>query len=324
MALTTAAGHAAADGVDPSKATPAQRDQAQARFLKGRDLFAQGRFDAALEQFRGSHDVVASPNARLYAARCLREQKRLAAAYTELGRTAAEARAQSRDDPRYARTAEAADEERRALAPKLGMLTVTVVNPEATTTLKVDGDELQRDEWADAIPAAPGSSEVTVQTPGRVPLKQSVAVQAGEAKALRFDAATAGPVTAGGEPHAAASIAPAAEPPSADAGRARMRTASYVAGGVGLAGLVTFGVAGALSAGKFSDLKTACGGPCPPSRQGDIDAGRQEQTIANVGLVIGLLGVATGVTLFLMSAPKTSPPPSAGLVFAPNGIGGVF
>ena len=118
LAMSTAATGARGDGADPTKATAPQRDQAQTRFLKGRELFGQGHFGAALEEFRASYAVVASPNARLYMGRCMREQKRLAAAYAELGHAAAEGRQLAHEDPRYARTAETADEQ-RILSPSL-------------------------------------------------------------------------------------------------------------------------------------------------------------------------------------------------------------
>ncbi len=319
LALAASGAPARADGVDPGGATPVQREQAQGRFLKGRELYTQGRFDAALEEFRGSHGIVASPNARLYTARCHRELGHLVAAYSEFGRTIVEAREHAQEDPRYARTAESADEERKALAPKLGFLTLTVPHAEPGTKLTVAGEEIPGGR-AEAVPVEPGGAEIVVDTPGRAPIRQRADVAAGETKTMSVDAAAAPSTT---PPVAAAP--PAA--PTDDAGRARMRTFSYVAGGVGVAGLATFAIFGALSNGKFEDLKTACrGGPCPPSRQDDIDAGRRDQTIANVGLVIGLIGVAAGVTLFLVSSPKKAPASSTGLVLAPTagGIGGVF
>ena len=314
---------ARADGVEAAKASATQREQAQARFVKGRDLYTQSRFADALEEFRASHEIVASPNARLYSARCLRELGRVAEAYAELGRAEAEARDQVKDDARYARTAESAAEERRALAAKLAFLTVRVDNADATTTVKVSGEELPRAAWGDPLPITPGTREVVVETKGRAPLAQSVTATAGETKPLTIDASSAAPTGAAGTDRAPAPTD--GTPADGEEGRRTLRTASFVAGGVGLAGIATFAIFGALSNGKFQNLQTACkGGPCPPSRQSDIDSGRSEQTIANIGLAIGLIGVAAGVTLFLVSAPKKSPAPTTGLLVGPTGIGGTF
>src|ERR1700677_143702 len=81
---------ALADGVLPDVATPVQREQAQSRFAKGRDLLSKKQYDDALVEFRASHDIVASPNTRLEIARCLRTSGKLVAAYAELGRTSIE------------------------------------------------------------------------------------------------------------------------------------------------------------------------------------------------------------------------------------------
>ena len=85
--------------------------------------------------------------------------------------------------------------------------------------------------------------------------------------------------------------------------RSKLRPWAYVAGGVGVAGLAVFTIAGLVSQSTYSDLEDSCGnGPC--SSQDDIDkidSGRSQQTIANVGLVVGLLGIGAGVTLFVLS-----------------------
>src|SRR5437899_2641957 len=130
---------ARATGVDPSVATPVQREQAQQRFNRGKQLYTKREFAKALAEFEGSHDIVASPNARLFVARCHRELGDLVKAYVELGRVAAEAHEFEHEDPRYAKTAESANAERDELAPKLGFVLVTVEHPTDATKLTVGG-----------------------------------------------------------------------------------------------------------------------------------------------------------------------------------------
>src|SRR5438045_289387 len=74
-------------GVEPSKATSIQIEQARTRFLKGKTLFAQKKYDEALVEFRASLEIVNSPNTSLYVARTLREKGNLVEAYVEFGRT---------------------------------------------------------------------------------------------------------------------------------------------------------------------------------------------------------------------------------------------
>jgi len=315
---------AVADGVLPDVATPVQREQAQSRFAKGRDLLTKKQYDAALVEFRASHDIVASPNTRLEIARCLRTAGRLVAAYAELGRTSVEAKELLGQDNRYQRAYDAAIEERKEIEPKLGFVTLTVQNATDDTKVVVDGEEIKRAAWSEPIPVTPSNSEVVVTTTGHGPVKVAVTVAAGQRQALTVDALSG---DANGTPSPdAATPAPEQTPSSGPS----MRTWAYVAGGVGVAGLATFAIGGVLAKSTYDDLNGAChGGPCPSSKQGEIDSGKTQQTVANVGLVVGVLGAAAGVTLFVLSMPKTEPAPAApatALVVGPGwaGVSGRF
>src|SRR5258708_4041091 len=103
LALLLAQTSAQADAVLPAAATPVQREQAQARFLRGKDLMTRRQYEDALAEFRASHEIVASPNTRLQTARCLLAMGRLIAAYAELGRAAVEAKELTSQDHRYQR-----------------------------------------------------------------------------------------------------------------------------------------------------------------------------------------------------------------------------
>jgi hypothetical protein len=291
---------ALAAGVTPSAATPTQREQAQTRFVKGRELFTADNFAEALTEFEASLEIVASPNTRLYVARCHRKMGHLVPAYVELGRAAVEARELAAEDPRYEKTAEAALEERGELAQELGFVQITITREAPTTTVKVSGDEVLRGGWAEPVPVLPGTAEVVVETPGHDPISRTVEVAAGEKQAIEIDAAADATAVAEVEREREPAEVPAPEATS-------LRPLAYVAGGVAVAGLATFVIAGAMANGTHSDLEQACGaGPCPPGREDDISAGRTQQTFANIGLAVGVLGAAAAVTLFVISKPKSS------------------
>jgi hypothetical protein len=85
-----------------------------------------------------------------------------------------------------------------------------------------------------------------------------------------------------------------------------MRNIAYVAGGAAVVGLGIFAFFGLKANSTYSDLEQACNeGPCPPGHDGQISEGRSQQTIANVGLAIFAIGAATGVTLWVLSTPKS-------------------
>jgi hypothetical protein len=113
-------------------------------------------------------------------------------------------------------------------------------------------------------------------------------------------------------------------PPPSD--KTKLRPFAYVAGGVGVAGLATFAIFGLMSNSTFSDLQSACPsshGGCSPSagKSDEISSGQTQQLVANIGLVAGLVGVAAGATLFILSMPPKSPVANAALVVAPGYLG---
>src|ERR1700733_14473236 len=122
-------GRAHADGVLPAVATPVQREQAQARFARGKELLEKKQYEAAMAEFRASHEIVESPNTRLELARCLRALGKLVPAYAEVCRTAVEAKELVAQDNRYQRAFDSATAEREEIEPQLGFVSLTIQNP---------------------------------------------------------------------------------------------------------------------------------------------------------------------------------------------------
>lgn len=283
---------ALADGARPADATQDQRDKAQEAFVRGRDLYLQKKYNEARAAFAESLEHVASPNARLYLARAERDAGHLVDAHRAYGRAIDEAKAAAAANPSYEQAATAAAEERAEIEPKLAF--VTVEAPGART-VTVGGDPRAR--AGESVAVMPGRVEIIARGDGAQIARSSVELAGGERKTVTLALA----------PTAAPATSDPADGDKKAAGGGPLRTAAYVSGGVGVAGLATFAVLGLMSQSTHSDLERACGaGPCPPDRADDISAGRTEQTLANVGLVIGALGVAGGVTLFVLSMPKSS------------------
>jgi len=68
-------------------------------------------------------------------------------------------------------------------------------------------------------------------------------------------------------------------------------------------------------------LKNTCPSGCPSGKQNEVDSGILQQTIANIGLGVGIVGVAAGATMFLLSNSSSSQHTGAALVVAPGYIG---
>jgi hypothetical protein len=306
--LTANVTAAYAAGAAPEAATELQREQAQARFARAKPLFDAGSFAAALTEFRASLEIVNSPNARLYVARCLEETGDLVDAYVEFGRAALEAREASRADGRYTLTATEAETERAAVAPKLGFVTLSVIRPEAGTTVHVEGQELRREAWSEPIPVKPGTSELQAESPGRAPVRVTVSVAKGETKAVVLDAG-------------AGVLLPAADTASARRSGSVARPFAYAATAIGVAGLAVFAIEGLEAKSTHDDLENACHGPCPnASFSNEISSGIREQTIADVGLAVGACGLAAAVVLFVVSLHKSPAAESrVGVFVSPRG-----
>ncbi|HEY2509807.1 MAG TPA: tetratricopeptide repeat protein [Polyangiaceae bacterium] len=322
-ALLAASAHAA--GVTPSDATPVQREEAQAHFARAHDLYENKKYDEAAAEFAKSYAVVTSPNALLFLARCDRERGKLVAAYVEFGRTGAEAKEHAAEDPRYAKTAQAASDERDALAQQLGFVTITVEGGAADAAILVGGERFPRGSLGEPLPVMPGNVDLSVESAGRAPVRRSVTVAAGERKAVKLDA---GPAEAPreGSPSTPAPLATPA-PAETPASSSPARGLAYGAAAVGVAGFATFAIAGVMSNGTYSDLQSKCGGGRCPSNQGyedEVSRGSTQQTIANVGLVVGAVGVAAAVTLFVISLPSGAHQATAFVGPGSLGVKGVF
>lgn len=311
---------ASATGVDPAQATPVQREQAQTRFMKGKAKYDTGDYKTALDEFKASLEIVQSPNTRLYVARSYREMGKLVEAYVEFGRTMVEAKEHAAADGRYAKAADAAQAERNAVAPYLGFVTLTMKDQPEDAKLTVNGAEITRAGWTEPIPVAPGSGEVRVEAAGRDTVVKPLQISAGQQFALTIE-----PGAAVVPPNEPPPIAPTPKPTNPTV--LALRIGAIAAGGVGVVGMLMFGIAGVSSLNTFNALEKKCEkmSPCPPDEQGVVQRGKSEQAIANVGLIMGLAGLAIGGGLFAASllvkpGPKTESPPAAAFSFGPGSV----
>ena len=87
--------------------------------------------------------------------------------------------------------------------------------------------------------------------------------------------------------------------PNDDAGSSQ-RTLAYVAGGIGLAGLVVGAVTGVLVLDRKATVDDECRGHvCSKEGKEAADSGQTLATVSTIAFGVGLAGIATGVTLIL-------------------------
>lgn len=316
-ALATSAGPARA-----ARAHSAEKEQhaaAKKAFEAGNKLYDSHHYEEALAAFRASYQIVVSPNSRLMMARCLRELGHNAEAYREYDAATADA---ARGGDRYRSSGEAAAEERDELKPKIAFLTVRVRGAEPGVTVRVGDVKLADADVGVPVPFEPAAVVVTAESSDGASARSNVTLAAGATSEVELEPVK--PVEAKPPPPPAVA-APAPVPAAPSSSSSPLRTWSYVAGGVGAAGFVTFAVFGAMTSSKYSSLQKACPqNHCGPEQQNDIDAGRTYQTIANVGLGVGIAGLATGVTLFLLSSGHHDEATQVGFGFGSARVSGRF
>ena len=299
VAIALHAPIASAAGTPIDQASKAQLRAAQKTFEAASDLYDAGRFEEAITAFRASHDIVASPNSRLMIARALMELKRVDEAYEEYKHALEDATGAASRDERYTKTRDAVAEELREVEGKVARVTVSVENaPEGTQVVvgdrTIEGSALER-----PVVVLPGEVSFAARAPSGREVRQTLNVPAGalEAVTLRFEDEPVVEPPPQAPPEEPVQVSADTDEPSS------LRPWAYVAGGVGVAGLAAFSVFGVLNNSKFSELEDGCPDDhCTPDREGDIDDGRRFQTFANIGLIVGVVGVGASATLFVLSS----------------------
>lgn len=313
--------------------TDEQRAGARTLATEGAQAFNEGRFKDAVDLFSKAESLVHAPPHLLFMARAhtkLGQFVKAREAYLKIVKEQLAPNA-----PQAFRDAQAsADEERKQVEPHIGKLTVKVEGAESAKDLNVqiDGQPFPSVLLGVPQPMDPGEHSVTATATGFKAAPATATLKdAGQGSVtLKLEV----------DPSAAAAAAPAATTPtnaptlslgpsgapSSDSGTAKpngLRTGAYIGLGVGAVGLVLGTVFVAKSAANRSDANKAAnalesgadggrpcsidGGTCdadsPQARKvADLDdRARHAKTIGIVGYVIGGLGVATGVTLFVLS-----------------------
>lgn len=203
------------------------------------------------------------------------------------------------------------------------LLSVRVKMDGAVLTTRLDGA---------AVAVDPGQHTFTFEADGFAPFVESLLIREGEkarTERVVLQAMTPGrepvpvasPPTRGPvhetppPPSEPASLAPAPPPKPApseapaepEPARPKSHTSparvtSYVAFGVGVAGVAAGSISGGMAMANKSALGSHCdGNACPSSERSDINGLRSNGTISTIGFGVGIVGLAAGTVLFLVS-----------------------
>jgi hypothetical protein len=305
-----------------------QRAAARSLATEGATAFSQGRFQEAVDLFSRAETLVHAPPHLLFLARAherLGQLVKAREAYLKIVKESLPSTA-----PKAFRDAQtAAGAEVQGLEPRIASLTVRIENGQGVADLvvTVDGTALPSVLVGLAQPIDPGTHRIEAGATGLRAQPESVTLAEGEKKVLVMKLAPApGALAPGATAPAAAPADTAAPPPAApvsgspttDAGTKEtsgsgLRIGSYVALGVGALGLIGGTVFTLQSAGKRKDADKKheeCGGNSGCFESEDLSRQVDEldrdadtmKTFGIVGFAVGGVGVAAGVTMFLLSS----------------------
>lgn len=285
LAWCALASSAAAEGVN----SPA----ADALFDKAVAALKQGNYDEACPAFAESHRLDPRPGTLFSRAECEAKAGRPATATALFSDYLAVARElPAPQQAKHRERIQVAEDRKKSLAPQIAWLTLTLPKG-AKAEVSLDGTRLEGPSLGLALPVDPGEHLIASKSPGGEHEERLTLVK-GERRSVTLTVRPTPtrdePTPDQGAPAAASGSASAA--PSAPPARG-MKTSTLVAGGVGAAGLVVGAVAGALVFKHKSTVNAHCQGTrCDAVGKDAADAARPLATISNVGLAVGVVGVA--------------------------------
>ena len=298
-----------------------QEAAAEMRFQEARALMEQGNFVAACPKLAESQQLDPAVGTLLYLGECYFQNGQTATAWATF-LSAAEA----------ARRAEQPDREKIAQQranEMLGKVSKLVINVPIEARLagldvKLDGTSIGTASWGVPTALDPGSHTLAVTAPHRASWSRSITIPADGSQAtvavpvLAIDNSAGAAVVPmsnyqnhnGPGPVWSVHNAPANPEPDTTPTRSRNQKIIGVAvGGVGVVGLATGTIFGLVAKSKESDSSKYCwpnnNTSCGHQGASLISDAKQDATIANIGFVVGGLGLATGAVLYL-TAPKVT------------------
>jgi hypothetical protein len=302
-----------------------QRAAARELAGEGADAFDQGRYQDAIDRFTRAESLVHALPHLLFLARShakVNQYVKAREAYMKIMNEALPPNATQ--GVRDAQSS--AQSEISQVEAKIGRLTVQVQGKEQAKDLvvQVNGVAVPGVLVGAPQPIDPGDHKVEAVATGFRAAPQSVTVGEGERKevvlTLASDPNAAPPVVPGaetpapGEPVPAGPMPPPGDSPPTDTGTgggsSGMRIGSYVAFGVGAVGLGLGTVFLIQRSGKQSEIDDLCGpgDTCDASQVDESEVKGLESDrdsagmLSVVGFVVGGVGIATGVTLLVLSS----------------------
>lgn len=305
FAIGLAAATARAQGSAADKAA------AQALFEQGRQLLEAGNAAQACPKFEASQKLDAGIGTQLYLADCYERVGKTASAWAIFLEAASSAKAEGQNDRE-----QVARERARSLEGRLAKLTLVASDAAGMQggQVTLNGRAIPADSWGVPLPIDPGSQHIEVTAPGKKPWSTSIDVAPGPSeRTVTIPALENAPSRTAAPATATTANAPSSAPATRADGAAAMRTAGWVAAGVGVVSVGVGSYFGLRAISKNQDSKADCRTTtlCDPAGLTLRNQAKDAATVSTVAFVAGGLLVAGGVTLLVLE--RSSEEPRVGL-----------
>jgi hypothetical protein len=317
----------------PAGAQPPPLDPGAADVLFREAVAAldKGDWVVACDKFNASMNLDPSVSTLINIAKCHDHEGKFAVAWVELNR-ALELNGDTADAQRKADLEKYTRSLIAAIEARVSKLKIVIQERPPGLRVTRDGVEVSLETLGVSQPVGAGTYEIEVSAPGYATQRHTVNLAEGRATTLDLTLMPSTPVPSVAKPAAARVEAP---PPRTPMSVRRLGT--FVAGGVGVVGVVVGAVAGGAMLAKKGTVSSECtNGPngvalCKDSA--GVDAGNNAKTlgaVSSVGWVTALVGIGVGTVLFVTepraakpSRMRNGPWVSAGLLTA-SGSGASF
>jgi hypothetical protein len=267
---------------------------AEALFRAGREAASKGDYTTACARFEESNRLESAVGTVFNLANCREKLGQIASAWQRYREVKDRLPA---GDQRIA-VAEARVE---ALEKRLPKLTLKLA-PKATNAKVIrDGVELGPGSLGVAVPVDPGQHEIVVRARGHADRQVALEIREGEHQELLLEPGqpVPGADRTGPSPAASQPAVGITEERETEAG-APNRTLGFVIGGIGIAGLATSMVTGAMVLSKKSTVEKECDNKlCSPEGIQAGESGRTLSTVSTIAFAVGAAGIGLGAYLIL-------------------------
>ncbi len=180
----------------------------------------------------------------------------------------------------------------------------------ASVRVTIDGDVKATRLDGKSLELDPGEHALKFETDGETAITMPLLIREGEKNRVipvRFGAAK--PASEGGAKDSAATTSTVRPVP----------TGVYVFGALGVVGIASFAVLGAVGRGDESSLKNT--GCSPNCAQADIDSVRTKYHMADISLGVGVASLGVAAVWYALRPTKEATPAMTGLTVAPSSRG---